>query len=92
MKTDIFAKQTKTIEVEVHSDFAERLVRARSKTKLTQAEIAKKIGKCRITVTQYETGRVLPPLPVFVDLCRALNITPNELLGFKNQTRPTDEA
>jgi len=82
MNNTIFRKSIKTVELEVYSEFADRLTAARKLSKLTQEALAQKIGITRTALANYEIGKSIPPLPNFVELCTALNVTPNELLGF----------
>jgi len=78
----IFDKTTKMVEIEVHSDFAGRLTRARKASGKTQAELAKALGRSRTAVTNWELGKALPELPVFVEWCKVCGTTPNDILGF----------
>lgn len=79
----VFDKVKKTIEVERYSEFSNLLTEARKSRGFTQATLAKKLGKSRACIANYEIGKNLPPLPDFIDICVALNVKPNELLGYE---------
>ena len=46
----------------------------------TQVEIAKKIGVKQQTVAQYLSGRAMPALDTFANLCAVLALDANEIL------------
>jgi len=53
----------------------------RKKLGITQKELAKKICKSEISIRKYESGTVnIPPSTLF-DICAALNVSVDELLG-----------
>ncbi|MHB8484082.1 MAG: helix-turn-helix domain-containing protein [Nitrospiria bacterium] len=81
---NIFNKKTirRTITVEGYTEFAEILVTARKKADITQVVLSQQSGVPRVSIAMYETGKCLPPLPMFVKLCVALKTTPNALLKF----------
>lgn len=58
-----------------------RMAWARIRRGLTQAEVAKKMAKSRVTITQYERDNILPPLPEIVKMADAIGTTP-EYLAF----------
>ena len=47
---------------------------------LTQAELAARVGKRRVTITRYELGSVDIPLSVLGAIAKALNIPVRKLL------------
>lgn len=49
--------------------------------KLTQTELAKRIGVSNKTVSKWECGNAIPDYGVFENLCKEFNITVNELLN-----------
>ena len=49
---------------------------------LTQAELGKLIGVTGTAIDYWECATNMPKLPVFLKLCRALQCTPNDLLGW----------
>lgn len=60
--------------------FAERLKYFRNKKGISQVDLAKVIDVERTTISMYETARAVPRISNLVDICNALNITPNDLL------------
>ena len=53
----------------------------RKKKKLTQAELAEKLGVTDRTISNWENGKNMPDLSLFKPLCDILDITINELLS-----------
>lgn len=51
------------------------------KKKMTQNELAKKLGVTNRSISNWETGKNMPDLSLFKPLCEILNITINELLS-----------
>ena len=51
----------------------------RKKKKLTQSDLAEKLGVSDRTVGNWENGRNMPDLSLFKPLCDELDITINEL-------------
>ena len=66
----------------MYSAFAWKLAKARRAKGLTQGELAAKLGRSRAAIANWEVGNSLPELPMFVDLCKALKVKPNDILGF----------
>lgn len=57
----------------------------RKARKLTYAELAEKIDSSDQMIFYYESGNNLPILDRFVAICKALYITPNDLLPWYSQ-------
>ncbi len=55
----------------------------RARHKLSQKELADKIGVNRVTIVSYEKGDTDPPSKILKKLSQALNITTDELLREK---------
>lgn len=53
----------------------------RNKRKLSQAQLAKKIGVNSSTIALYETGERFPSLSALIALSRALGVSTDYLLG-----------
>lgn len=60
-------------------EIGKRIKRFR-KGKMTQKELADKIGKAESSIRKYEKGLVTIPLDVLQDIAAALNISPSELM------------
>ena len=75
--------------------FTVRLKMLRIKSGLSQAELAKVINVSPSTISMYEQGRREPDFLTFLDICVALNSTPNYILGldrkFKSKLIEIDE-
>ncbi len=50
---------------------------------LSQTEIAKRIHVKQPTIGQYLSGRAMPALDTFANLCKALDLNPSEILGLE---------
>ncbi len=58
----------------------ERLIESISTSGLTQTEIAKRLGIKQPTVGQYLSGRSMPALDTFANLCKILDADPAYIL------------
>ncbi len=63
----------------------------RSVKKLTQEELAKEIGVTDKAISKWENGRCLPDVSLFKPLCKALDISVNELLNGEKDTKSNKE-
>jgi DNA-binding XRE family transcriptional regulator len=61
--------------------FGEHLRELRTKASLSADELGWDCGTVADTIAKTECGRPEPRLWLIVELCRALNVTPNTLLG-----------
>ena len=59
------------------------LVEAIRQSGLTQNEIAKKLGTSQQAIGQYVSGRAMPALDTFANLCVVLDIDPADILCTK---------
>ena len=66
------------------TDFGARLAYLRKEARLTQEELAEKIGVSRQTVTRWETGETIPALDALINLAAAFAISLNELVYGQN--------
>ncbi len=64
--------------------FRQRLLEEIENSKLTNIELAKKVGVSPEMITQYYTTKKLPKLDTFTRLCEALNVSADYLLGLKD--------
>ena len=58
----------------------------RAAKKLTQDELAEKIGVTDKAISKWENGRCLPDVSLFKPLCKTLDISVNELLNGEKDT------
>ena len=61
----------------------ENLKQARKAKGLTQKEVAAMLGKYQPDYSEYETGKIELDYAKIVFLCEKLDITPNDLFGWK---------
>ena len=59
------------------------IIKAIQESGLSQTEIAKKLGIKQPSLYQYISGRALPALDTFANLCIVLDLDANEILGIK---------
>jgi transcriptional regulator with XRE-family HTH domain len=64
-----------------------RMTWARLRKGMTQAELAKSLGKSRASVVQYEQGNILPPLDVVSEVAERLGVTPG-FIAFNEHAVP----
>ena len=70
-----------------------RIKRARQRCGLSQAELAKKVGLARATITAYEAGRIRLLDDMVARIAKALAISADELLGLKiDKKNSSDES
>lgn len=62
-------------------NFADRLKFARQKMKMTQKELAEKLGLSQNGYSPYETGQRNPSIPMMIRLSKLLNCSTDWLLG-----------
>lgn len=66
----------------MNETFGQRLKRLRKAQRLTQREFAKKVGIGNDHICKYEHDKHIPNVVVLEWLCKALDVTATELLGF----------
>jgi transcriptional regulator with XRE-family HTH domain len=64
----------------IYQEIGNRISRARKKTKLSQHELAGRIGLQRTSVTNIEKGRQKIMVHTLVEIARHLNVSPEKLL------------
>lgn len=62
-------------------DIGKFIVDCRKKKKITQSELAEKLGITDRAISNWENGKNMPDLSLFKPLCEILDITINELLS-----------
>ena len=63
------------------SEIQENLMREIKNSGLSQTEIAKRLGIKQPTIAQYLSGRAMPSLDTFANLCVLLDIDPADVLN-----------
>lgn len=61
--------------------FGMRVRDARRHAKLSSDKLAELCNCTPVSIRQIESGIRLPSLPKLIDICNALHVTPNDLLG-----------
>lgn len=56
------------------------LINAIKQSGLTQVELAKKLNISQPTVSEYITGKSMPALDTFANLCQILDLDANDIL------------
>ena len=64
--------------------FKNRLKIARSTAKVSQSELADRIGSTRSTISGYESDGKEPDFATFIKICEALDTSPSYLLGLED--------
>lgn len=59
------------------------LIAAIRRSNMTQAELARKVGIIQQSLAQYLSGRAMPALDTFANLCVELDLDANEILCIK---------
>lgn len=64
--------------------FRKRLREELKENGITTKELADKVGVSAEMITQYYTTKKLPRLDTFIRICKALDVSADYLLGFKD--------
>lgn len=67
---------------------AERIAALRKEHSITQKELARRIHAGASTISQYETGQVIPSLPVLLRIADAFDVSMDYLLGLTDSPLP----
>lgn len=66
----------------VKTKLPENLKKFRIKAGLTQEELAKKLGKTKNVISNWERGENRPDAETIAKICAILKVTPNEMLSW----------
>ena len=66
-------------------DFGNVLKTLRLKEKMTQAQLAQKLGLTKSVISAYETGLRLPSYDILIHISKIFNVTTDYLLGLENK-------
>lgn len=64
----------------LRQDIAGRLKNRRTQLGITQVEVAHRSGQSTPSVANYEAGRAIPSIPALIQICKALETTPDDIL------------
>lgn len=78
------------IEIELHN-LALNIKEFRKKNKLSQAELAEKLGVSRTTIGYYERAEVEPNIYTLIQLSKLMNRSIDSLLGLNHSTENTND-
>lgn len=67
----------------------ERLAEAIRNSGMTQTELARRLGIRQPTIGQYLSGRSMPALDTFANLCKLLDLDANDILCLDEHTDST---
>ena len=67
---------------EIKLTFGERLKIIRSRKKMSQVELAKRVDLFPYTINNYEKDKYMPNGANLERICKVLDVTASELLGF----------
>lgn len=73
----------RTFDAELAAAIGFRILDRRSVLKLTQRALSSKCSVSDGSIGFYELGTAIPTAGSVLSLCRALDMTPNELLGWE---------
>lgn len=74
------------------NNFSEKVKEARIAKKLTQKELAEKIGVSDARIRQYESNKGFPSAEVLFKICLELDVSADWLLGLPAKSNTTNEA
>ena len=63
------------------STFSDRLVELRTEKKISQEQLAKELGKSRVTISYYENSERTPDMAGIIELAKFFEVTSDYLLG-----------
>ncbi|MGG1443531.1 helix-turn-helix transcriptional regulator [Brevibacillus laterosporus] len=69
-----------SVDTDLKKRIGERIKARRTDAGLYQAHLAEKVGVDRVSISNYETGRAMPPWDIIVALAEVLNCTTDYLL------------
>lgn len=61
----------------------ENIAKFRKFRKMTQADLAKQLGKSKNSVSNWESNGNTPDLDTIEKICKILGVTPNQLFGWE---------
>ena len=64
----------------------ERLKLLRTSNKLSQVELADKLGVKKQTISNWENDNILPSVEMLIKICKFFNVSSDYMLGIDNKT------
>lgn len=65
----------------------EKIKELRLEKKMTQQQLANRLGLVKGSISAYEQGTKYPSLEVLANLCRIFNVSADYLLGLSDETK-----
>ena len=65
--------------------FGQRLKKTLAERNMMQKELAEKIGVNEMAISRYIHGGRIVSVPILIDICKALNVSADYLLGLKEE-------
>ena len=66
--------------------FNERIKLLRTANKLSQVELADKLGVKKQTISNWENDNILPSIEMLIKICKFFNVSSDYMLGIDNKT------
>lgn len=73
-------------------EFGKSILSLRQNANMTQEELALRMGVTPQAISRWERGQSLPDLSIFTELCKALNVSADTLLGLEYSGTEKDAA
>ncbi|MDE5601301.1 MAG: helix-turn-helix domain-containing protein [Clostridia bacterium] len=64
-------------------EIREKLIFEIENSGMTKSDICRQVGISTAAMAQYKSGRAMPALDTFADICKVINADANEILGIK---------
>ncbi len=75
-------KSIKENEIQFANDFVNRLIELRTSKKVSAREMSLSIGQSAGYINRIENKHMMPSLPIFINICEYLEVSPSEFLSF----------
>ena len=66
--------------------FGQRLKKVLAERNMMQKELAEKIGVSEVVISRYIHGGRIVSVPILIEICKALNVSADYLLGLSEVT------
>lgn len=73
-------------------EFGKSILGLRQNANMTQEELALRMGVTPQAISKWERGQSLPDISLFAQLCKALNVSADTLLGLEKGTEKDDDG
>ena len=67
------------------NDIAEKIKNLRTAKKITQSELAERVGITKATISAYENGTRLPSYDVLIKIAQLFHVSLDNILGYSNK-------